>query len=273
MSDLDRHLERMRSTIRREAAALEGVAKGLDESAGRAVELMLGTRGHVLIGGAGTSNAVARRFAHLLSCSGQPALFIHPADSLHGGLGAVKPEDTVILISKGGGTAEVNRFAEIAKSRGAGLIAFTEDPGSELGRLADIVVRVKIPETATPSAWWPPRARSPTRPSPTQCAKRSLPPGATPSRRSRGPIPAEPSGRRSKIGGSGMKAVFFEGQEELRIESVPRPVCGAEESCFRWRPAGSAAATRGASSPETSSRARAGSRHEPVGIISEVGGP
>jgi D-arabinose 5-phosphate isomerase GutQ len=143
-------LERMRATLLREAAILEELGRTLDPGAAAAVDLLLETQGHVLVGGAGTSNAVAKRFAHLLSCSGQPALFVHPADSLHGSSGAVTADDTVILISKGGKTAEVNRFAAIVKSRGARLIAFTEAPESELGRLADAVVRVKIPADSDP---------------------------------------------------------------------------------------------------------------------------
>jgi D-arabinose 5-phosphate isomerase GutQ len=143
-------LERMRATLRRESAVLEQVAEALDDSACEAVDVLLATSGHVLVGGAGTSNAVARRFAHLLSCSGLPAVFLHPADSLHGSSGAVKASDTVVLISKGGATAEVNRFAALVKQRGAKLIALTESPESELGRLADAVVKVKIAADSDP---------------------------------------------------------------------------------------------------------------------------
>jgi arabinose-5-phosphate isomerase len=150
MPDHSAHLERMKVTLRREAEIIDEVARSLDEGAVAAVDLLIVTRGHVLVGGAGTSNAVARRFAHLLSCCGIPAVFIHPADSLHGGAGAVKPDDTVVLISKGGTTAEVNRFGEIARSRGAKIIAFTEDPASELGQMADVRVVVKIPDDSDP---------------------------------------------------------------------------------------------------------------------------
>jgi arabinose-5-phosphate isomerase len=140
----------MRSTLEREARVIAELAQALDESSAAAVDLLLATRGHVLVGGAGTSNAVAKRFAHLLSCSGQAAIFLHPADSLHGSSGAVTEQDTVILISKGGKTAEVNKFAAIVKQRGAKLIAFTEAPESELGRMADAIVKVKIPADSDP---------------------------------------------------------------------------------------------------------------------------
>ena len=143
-------LDRMRATIDRESRILSGIAASLNEGTSAAVDLILATTGHVLVGGAGTSNTIASRFAHLLSCSGQPAVFLHPADSLHGSSGAVTANDTVILISKGGKTLEVNRFARIVKDRGAKLIAFTENPDSELGQLADAVVRVKIPADSDP---------------------------------------------------------------------------------------------------------------------------
>jgi arabinose-5-phosphate isomerase len=143
-------MERMKATLRREAEIIDDLARSLDEGAAAAVDLLIVTRGHVLVGGAGTSNAVARRFAHLLSCCGIPAVFIHPADSLHGGAGAVKPDDTVVLISKGGTTAEVNRFGKIVKGRGAKIIAFTENPESQLGQMADVLVAVKIPEDSDP---------------------------------------------------------------------------------------------------------------------------
>jgi len=143
-------LKRMKTTLKKEARILEEIAEAIDEKAASAVDLLLNTRGHVLVGGAGTSNPVARRFAHLLSCSGRPALFISTADALHGGAGAVTPADTVVLISKGGKTREVNGFARIAKERGARLVAFTEAPESELGRMADAVVKVKVPPGSDP---------------------------------------------------------------------------------------------------------------------------
>jgi len=91
MADSGARLERMRATLRREAAALQDLAAGLDEGAASVVDLLLQTRGHVLAGGAGTSNTVAWRLAHLLCCCGIAALPLDPAEGVHGGAGAVKP--------------------------------------------------------------------------------------------------------------------------------------------------------------------------------------
>lgn len=143
-------LARMRATLRKDAQILEQLASLLDDQVSAAVDLLLATKGHVLVGGSGTSGPVALRFAHLLSCCGLPALFIHPADSLHGGSGAVKPEDTLVLISKGGRTAEINRFAKIARQRGARVVAVTEAPESELGQMSDGIIRVKVAPESDP---------------------------------------------------------------------------------------------------------------------------
>jgi arabinose-5-phosphate isomerase len=126
------------------------LASQLDESLVHAAELCLGCTGHVLVGGAGTSNSVASRLAHLLSCCGTPALFIDAADCQHGLSGAVTERDVVILISKGGETTEVNSLAQVARQRGANIVGIMEKPDSTLGRLCDCVVRVVAPEEVDP---------------------------------------------------------------------------------------------------------------------------
>ncbi len=100
---------RARQVVAREAQAVSALAEQFDERLADVVALLLNCHGHVLVAGAGTSNAMARRFAHLLSCCGTPALFISAADSIHGGSGAVRPGDVAFIISKGGHSAEINR--------------------------------------------------------------------------------------------------------------------------------------------------------------------
>jgi D-arabinose 5-phosphate isomerase GutQ len=129
--------------IDREAQGVRALAEQMDESLAEIVDLLFNCRGHVLVTGAGTSHAMAQRLAHLLSCSGIPALCISAADSLHGASGAVTANDIVYAISKGGRTAEINQFVEIARARGARVIAQTENPDSPLGRLADAVYCVR----------------------------------------------------------------------------------------------------------------------------------
>jgi arabinose-5-phosphate isomerase len=136
--------------IERESAAVAAVAGQLDDSFEDAVRAMLECKGKVLVSGSGTSHAVALRFAHLLSCVGTPALFLHPGDSQHGAAGAVAEGDVWVGLSKGGETAEVIFLAGIAGKRGATVVAITEKPESSLGRVADIVLHVTAPEGVDP---------------------------------------------------------------------------------------------------------------------------
>ena len=136
--------------IEREAAAVASVAGQLDQSFESTVRALLACEGKVLVSGSGTSHAVALRFAHLLSCVGTPALFLHPGDSQHGASGAVAPGDVWIGLSKGGETTEVIFLAGIARKRGATVVAITEKPASSLGRSADIVLHATAPEGVDP---------------------------------------------------------------------------------------------------------------------------
>jgi len=136
-------IERARAVVAREAQAVRSLGDQFDESLMDVLDLLLNCQGHVLVAGMGTSHAMAQRFAHLLSCCGTPALCIDTADSLHGGAGAITSRDTLFVISKGGQSAEVNQLAEIARARGAKIIAQTENPEAPLGRLSDVVFGVK----------------------------------------------------------------------------------------------------------------------------------
>jgi D-arabinose 5-phosphate isomerase GutQ len=143
-------LTKARHVIESEAKALCDLKDRLTEEITEIVEMIFNCKGHVLIAGAGTCWAIAERFAHLLACCGTPALFINAANAIHGGAGSVTDKDVVYVISKGGQTVELNTFVQIAKARGAKIIAQTEKPDSELGRLSDAVYHVVAPEEVDP---------------------------------------------------------------------------------------------------------------------------
>lgn len=141
---------RAQAVITRDAEAIAALASGVDARWLQVVNLLLACEGHVLVTGAGTSHAVAQRLAHLLSCSGTPALPISAADALHGGSGAVTDRDLVYAISKGGHSAEVNGLVEIARSRGATIVAQTERLDSPLAAMSDAVLVVPAMEGIDP---------------------------------------------------------------------------------------------------------------------------
>jgi arabinose-5-phosphate isomerase len=141
---------RAREVIKREAQGVRALADQLDEELADVVELLLNCEGHILVTGAGTSHAMAQRFAHLLSCCGVPALCVSSADSLHGAAGAITANDVVYIISKGGRSAEVNQFAQIAHIRGAKIVAQTEDTASPLAQISDAVFHVQAAGSVDP---------------------------------------------------------------------------------------------------------------------------
>lgn len=143
-------MSRARQIAEQETLAVAALAAQLDESLFEIVEALLACEGHTLVAGAGTSNAIARRFAHLLSCAGTPALAIDVATSLHGGSGAIRSVDLLYVISKGGRSSEINQLATIAHKRGARVIAQTEAPNSPLGLMADLVWHVVAPAGVDP---------------------------------------------------------------------------------------------------------------------------
>ena len=144
-------LAKARQVVELESEALQQFSEQLDGGTLKTVtDMMLNCPGHVLVAGAGTSRAVAQRFAHLLACCGTPALPVSAADALHGGAGAVREGDIVFVISKGGTSREINAFVEIAKSRGATIIAQTEKPQSPLAQMSDAVYHVIAPAKVDP---------------------------------------------------------------------------------------------------------------------------
>jgi arabinose-5-phosphate isomerase len=143
-------LARARDVIAREAAAVATLTEQLDESAVRIARLMFNCKGHILVAGAGTSRAIAQRLAHLLSCCGTPAVPLNAADCLHGGAGAITSRDILYVISKGGHSREINCLVEIARQKGARIVAHTENPDSPLAKMSDAVYAIRAPQDVDP---------------------------------------------------------------------------------------------------------------------------
>ena len=139
-----------KATVKKEAAVVGSLESQLSESFVDACKLILDCSGHVVLTGAGTSHAVALRFAHLLSCCGTPAFFLHPGDSQHGASGALRKGDVLIALSKGGETREVNFLATHARDNGIPVIGICEKSASTLGQLSTVVLEVIAPEDSDP---------------------------------------------------------------------------------------------------------------------------
>jgi arabinose-5-phosphate isomerase len=143
-------LELAAEVLRSEAAAVDRLIARLDERFERAVALLAGCRGRVIVTGMGKSGLICRKIAATFASTGTPAFFLHPADALHGDLGAVTADDVVVAVSYGGETPEVVRLAEIVKRLGAVLIGLTGTAGSTLAQVADVHLDCAVDAEACP---------------------------------------------------------------------------------------------------------------------------
>lgn len=92
----------------------------------------------------GSSGIAAQKFKHSLCCIERPACFLSPSEAVHGGLGVLQKKDVMIMVSRGGKTAELLPIISVCKKKKATLIAITENPDSPLALNADIVIPLKI---------------------------------------------------------------------------------------------------------------------------------
>ncbi|MBV8672693.1 MAG: KpsF/GutQ family sugar-phosphate isomerase, partial [Acidobacteriaceae bacterium] len=117
----------------------------------RAVEFILQcgqSRGRVVVTGMGKSGIIAQKIAATLSSTGSPALFLHPAEAVHGDLGMVARGDVVIALSASGETEEILRLLATIKRIGDALISFCCNTQSTLAQASDVCLDVSVPEEA-----------------------------------------------------------------------------------------------------------------------------
>jgi len=139
-----------RKVLQTEAAAILALVPRIDERFDRAVEMLHQCRGRVITTGIGKSGIICQKIAATLSSTGTAALFLHPAEAIHGDLGVVQADDVVIAISYSGETEEILRLLEAIRRIGAKLIAITGGCGSTLAQEADVALDCKVSEEACP---------------------------------------------------------------------------------------------------------------------------
>jgi arabinose-5-phosphate isomerase len=139
-----------REVLETEALAVRGLIPQLDERFDRAVELLRSCSGRVVCTGMGKSGIVMKKIVATLSSTGTPALFLHPAEAVHGDLGMIVPGDVVLAASYSGTTEELLRLVETLKRLGVPLLVMTANAGSPLARHADLHLPVAIDREACP---------------------------------------------------------------------------------------------------------------------------
>ncbi len=141
--------------IRTEAAALEALAARLEGPMAapfaRAVELLLHCgeqNGRVVVTGMGKSGIIAQKIAATLSSTGSPALFLHPAEAVHGDVGVLMTGDVVIALSASGETEEILRLLATLKRKGDALVTFCCDLQSTLAQASDVALDCSVEREA-----------------------------------------------------------------------------------------------------------------------------
>lgn len=140
----NKSIELATKSLEIESKAISDILGYLDwESFSKAVQV-LSTCPKIITCASGSSGITAKKFSHSLCCIERNAQFLSPAEALHGGMGCIKKGDAVVMVSRGGKTAELLPVIDVCNKKGAVLIAITENLDSPLAKNAQVVVPLKI---------------------------------------------------------------------------------------------------------------------------------
>jgi len=139
-----------REVLEVEARAIQALVDRLDDSFVRALGALHDCKGRVVVTGLGKSGIICKKIAATLASTGTPALFMHPAEAIHGDLGMVVPGDVVLAVSNSGETSELLQLLERIKRLGATLISMTGNPSSTLATQSDIHLPIGVAQEACP---------------------------------------------------------------------------------------------------------------------------
>ena len=140
-----------RETISLEVAAISKLESRIDNNFVNVINLILNIKGRLIVAGIGKSANIANKMVATFNSTGQPAVFLHAADAIHGDLGNIQEGDVVICISKSGNTPEVKALVPFIKEMGNKVIALTGNSESFLAKEADYSLDVSVEKEACPN--------------------------------------------------------------------------------------------------------------------------
>jgi arabinose-5-phosphate isomerase len=144
------YLGSVKRTITMERDAISSLLQRIDDSFVKACEILLQTRGRVVVTGMGKSGHIGTKIAATLASTGTPAMFVHPGEASHGDLGMITDQDSVIAMSNSGSTSEVLTLLPLLKRMAVPLITMTGDSTSLLALSADVNLDTSVTEEACP---------------------------------------------------------------------------------------------------------------------------
>lgn len=140
-----------KEAIENELQSLKVLPNYIQDDFIKAIQKILQSSGRVVLTGIGKSAIIAQKISATLNSTGQPALFMHAADAIHGDLGMIQKDDVIIAISKSGNTPEIKSLAPLLKQFGNTLIAIVGNLESELAKMADLVIDTTVDKEACPN--------------------------------------------------------------------------------------------------------------------------
>jgi arabinose-5-phosphate isomerase len=140
-----------KETIELELDAISKMKERISDSFVSAIKLILNSKGRLIVAGIGKSANIANKMVATFNSTGQPAIFLHAADAIHGDLGNIQTDDVVICISKSGNTSEIKALLPFIKAMGNSLIALTGNMNSFLAKESNIALDVSVDKEACPN--------------------------------------------------------------------------------------------------------------------------
>jgi len=140
-----------KETIAIELAAITKLECSINDDFVNVINLILSIKGRLIVAGIGKSANIANKMVATFNSTGQPAIFLHAADAIHGDLGNIQEGDVVICISKSGNTPEVKGLVPFIKNMGNKIIALTGNLQSFLAIESDFTLDVSVDKEACPN--------------------------------------------------------------------------------------------------------------------------
>ncbi len=141
-------LESARRTIKLESKSINNLLNYLDDNFVKAVEHIYNSNGKVVITGIGKSAAIANKIVSSMNSTGTNAVFMHSREAIHGDIGIIKPNDSIIYISKSGNSDEISSLLPYLKKLKVKIIAITGNIDSYLSRFSDFVINTYVEKEA-----------------------------------------------------------------------------------------------------------------------------
>ena len=133
-----------------EAQAIMDLIPKLDDNFTKAIELIIGSKGKLILTGVGKSGHIGAKIASTMASTGTPAFFVNPLDAFHGDLGMICTGDVVLAISNSGQTDELLRFIPLLKERNIPIISMSGNPESLLAKYSDCHLDISVNKEACP---------------------------------------------------------------------------------------------------------------------------